>query len=80
MLQGGEPVGSGRGGADFPDLGWRPGSGSVTGLVVHQPVAGVPAVDEAEVGGGLVEAEEFLEAPRELADLRVAGAVGVCRG
>ena len=35
------------------------------------------AVDEAEVGGGLVEAEEFLEALRELADLRVAGAEGV---
>jgi hypothetical protein len=38
----------------------------------------VPAVDEAEVGGGLVEAEEFLEALRELADLLVAGAESVC--
>src|SRR3984957_6322054 len=53
------------------------GSGSVTGLVVHQPGAGVPAVDEAEVGGGLVEAEEFLEALREPADFRMAGAEGV---
>jgi len=37
----------------------------------------VPAVDEAEVRGGLVKAEEFLEALRELADVRVAGAEGV---
>ena len=35
-------------------------------------------MDEAEVGGGLVEAEEFLEALWELADFRMAGAEGVC--
>src|ERR1700722_1978993 len=54
-----------------------PGSGLVAGVVVCQPVAGVLAVDEAEVGGGLVETEEFLQALRELADLRMAGAEGV---
>ena len=30
--------------------------------MVHEPVAGMAAVDEAEVGGGLVEAEELLAA------------------
>ena len=35
------------------------------------------AVDEAEVGSRLVEAEEFLEALRELAELRMAGAESV---
>lgn len=48
------------------------------GAFVQQPFARVPAVDEPEVGRRLVEAEQFLEALRQLADLARIGAEGVC--
>jgi hypothetical protein len=48
------------------------------GVVVEQPFARVPAVDEPEVGRGLIEAEQFLKALRKLADLAGIGAEGVC--
>src|SRR5215469_9295266 len=50
---------------------------SFAGPAAHQPVTGMAAVDETEVRGGLVKAEEFLEALRELAGFGAADAEGV---
>lgn len=50
-------------------------SGGLAAVVVaHQPLAWMPAVDEPEVGGWLVEAKQFLESPRQPADLTGIGA------
>ena len=57
----------------------RAGVTGCCGVIVQQPFARVPAVDEPEVRRWLVEAEQFLEALRKLADLAGVGAEGVPR-
>src|ERR1035441_3009017 len=51
---------------------------AAVGVIVQQPFARVPAVDEPEVRRWLVEAGQFLEALRKLADLAGIGAEGMC--